>query len=100
MLGGTDSASYDGHVRTLFRYDPRPITSSISCSTARCASKLPLMTGRANEHGTAELRATTASCGPPAPMVPSACMACGVVNPTARPVALDATRTVHTALPA
>src|SRR5436190_19621848 len=89
MLGGTDSASYDGHVRTLFRYDPRPITSSISCSTARCASKLPLMRGRVNENGTAELSVTIPSYGPAGPMWPSGNMAGGVFNPTARPFALD-----------
>src|SRR6266516_1888902 len=99
MLGGTDSASYDGHVRTLFRYDPRPITSSISCSTARCASKLPLMRGRVNENGTAELSVTIPSYGPPGPMVPSKRMAGCVFNPTARPFALDTTMLVDNALP-
>ena len=52
-----------------------------------------------NENGTAELRVTTPSYGPPGPMVPSANMACGVVNPTARPFALDATMFVDNALP-
>src|SRR5438046_9035721 len=89
MLGGTDSASYDGHVRTLFRYDPRPITSSISCSTARCASKLPLKRGRVNENGCAELSVTIPSNVPPGPMVPSGNMAGAVSNPTARPFPLD-----------
>src|SRR5439155_25302882 len=86
-----DSASYDGHVGTLevFRYDPRPITSSISCSTERCASKLPLMRGRVNQNGCAELSVTIPSNGPPCPKVPSANMAGGVSNPTARPFALD-----------
>src|SRR4030095_9448646 len=86
-----DSASYDGHVRTLFRYDPRPITSSISCSTARCASKLTLMRGRVNENGCAELRVTIPSNVPPGPMVPSKRMAGCVFNPSARPFALDTT---------
>src|SRR5882724_2635034 len=86
-----DSASYDGHVRTLLRYDPRPITSSISCSTDRCASKLPLIRGRVNENGIAEFSVTIPSYGPPWPMVPSGNMAGGVFNPTARPFALDGT---------
>src|SRR6266540_4386137 len=99
VLGGTDSASYDGHVRTLFRYDPRPITSSISCSTARCASKLPLMRGRVNENGTAELSVTIPSYGPPGAMWPSGNMAGSVFNPSARPFALDGAMLVENALP-
>src|SRR5437660_8324859 len=99
MLGGTDSASYDGHVRTLFRYDPRPITSSISCSTERCASKLPLMGGRMNENGCAELSVTIPSYGPPCPIVPSGNMAGGVSNPTARPFPLDGVMFVDNGLP-
>src|SRR5260370_39204938 len=101
MLGGTDSASNDGHLCTLeaFRYDPRPITSSISCSTARCASKLPLIRGRVNENGTAELRVTIPSNGPPGPMVPSERMAGGVFNPSARPFALDGAIFVDNGLP-
>src|SRR5262245_65270783 len=99
MLGGTDSASYDGHVRTLFRYDPRPITSSISCSTARCASKLPLMRGRVNEKGTAELSVTIPSYGPPGAMWQSANMAGCVFNPSARPFALDGAIFVDNAPP-
>src|SRR5205823_15051267 len=95
MLGGTDSASYDGHVRTLFRYDPRPITSSISCSTARCASLLPLMRGRVNENGTVDLRVTTPSYAPPGPMEPSANMACGAAILTDRPFVLPAAMLVH-----
>src|SRR5437762_7620290 len=87
MLGGTDSASYDGHVRTLFRYDPRPITSSISCSTERCASQLPLRRGRVNENGSAELSVTIPSNGPPGPKWLSGNMAGGAFNPTARPLA-------------
>src|SRR4030095_2281545 len=98
-----DSASYDGHVRTLFRYDPRPITSSISCSTARCASKLPLMRGRVNENGCAELSVTIPSYGPcpgsHCPMWPSAHMAGCVFNPTARPFALDGAMFVDNGLP-
>src|SRR5437773_2689178 len=101
VLGGTDSASYDGHLGTLvlFRYDPKPMTSSISCSTERCASKLPLMRGRVNENGCAELSVTIPSYGPPGPMVPSENIACGVFNPTARPFALDVTMFVDNALP-
>src|SRR6202035_5398254 len=105
VLGGTDSASYDGHLGTfeVFRYDPRPITSSISCSTARCASKLPLMRGRVNENGTAELSVTIPSYGPfpmvQFPMVPSAHMAGGVFNLSARPFTLDGTMFVDNALP-
>src|SRR5512132_2465612 len=99
MLGGTDSASYDGHVRTLFRYDPRPITSSISCSTARCASKVLLKRGRVNENGCVELSVTIPSYGPPGPMVPSGNMAGSVFNPTARPFALDGAMFVDNGLP-
>src|ERR1700704_5728092 len=99
MLGGTDSASYDGHVRTLFRYDPRPITSSISCSTERCASKLPLRRGRVNENGCAELSVTIPSNGPPCPMVPFGNIAGGVFNPTARPFALDGAMFADNELP-
>src|SRR5678815_1903226 len=106
VLGGTDSASYDGHglgALRVLRYDPRPITSSISCSTERCASKLPLMRGRVNENGTAELSVTIPSYGPfpmvQFPMVPSAHMAGGVFNPSARPFALDGAMFVDNALP-
>src|SRR6266513_603777 len=99
MLGGTDSASYCGHLGALFRYDPRPITSSSSCSTALCASKLPLMRGRLNENGCAELSVTIPSYGPPGPMVPSENMAGSVFNPTARPFALDSAMFVDNALP-
>src|SRR5512132_1670996 len=99
MLGGTDSASYDGHVRTLFRYDPRPITSSISCSTARCASKVLLKRGRVNENGCVELSVTIPSYGPPGPMLPSGNMAGGVFNPTARPSALDGAMFADNGLP-
>src|SRR5437773_6269467 len=100
-FGGTDSASYDGHGGgpLRFRYDPRPITSSISCSTERCASKLPLMRGRVNENGCAELSVTIPSNGPPGPMVPSKRMAGGVFNPSARPFALDGAMFVENALP-
>src|SRR5262249_24179712 len=91
-LGGRDSVSYDKHglgALEVFRYDPRPITSSISCSTARCAWKLPVNSGRVNENGCAELSVTIPSNGPAGPMVPSGNMAGRVSNPTARPLALD-----------
>src|SRR5437867_3759921 len=96
-----DSASYDGHGggALRFRYDPRPRTSSISCSTARCASKVPLKRGRVNENGPVELSVTIPSYGPPGPMVPSANMACGVFNPTARPFALDGAMFTDNGLP-
>src|SRR4029077_20030912 len=101
-----DSASNDGHglgALGVFRYDPRPITSSISCSTARCASKLPLMRGRVNENGTAELSVTIPSNGPfpivQFPIVPSAHTAGGVFNPGARPFALDGAMFVDNGLP-
>src|SRR6266487_170145 len=101
VLGGTDSASYDGHglCALRFRYDPRPITSSISCSTERCASKLPLMRGRLNENGCVELSVTIPSYGPPGRMVPSRNMAGSVFNPTARPFALDGAMFVDNARP-
>src|SRR5215471_18604834 len=101
-FGGTDSASSDGHglgALPVFRYDPRPITSSISCSTARCASKLPLMRGRVNENGTAELSVTIPSYGPPGAMWPSENMAGCVFNPSARPFALDGAIFVENWLP-
>jgi hypothetical protein len=105
-LGGTDSASYDGQglgALEVFKYDPKPITSSISCSTERCASKLPLMRGRLNENGTAELSVTIPSYGPfpmvQLPMVPSPHMAGGVFNPSARPFALDGAMFVDNGLP-
>src|SRR5262245_27099769 len=85
VLGGTDSASAENAHDTGRTCDPRPITSSISCSTARCASKLPLIRGRVNENGTAELSVTIPSNGPPGPNW----MAGGVFKPTARPFALD-----------
>src|SRR5512133_3271701 len=96
-----DSASYDVHGGgpLRFRYDPRPITSSISCSTARCASKLPLRRGRVNENGCVELSVTIPSYGPPGPMVPSGNMAGGVFNPTARPFPLDGAMFVDNGLP-
>src|SRR6185369_3460933 len=96
-----DSASNDGHVGALrFRYDPKPMTSSLSCSTASCASKLPKKRGRLNENGAAELSVTIPSYGPPGPMVPSANMAGGVSNnPTARPFALDGAMFVDKGLP-
>src|SRR5206468_3836953 len=83
----------------VFRYDPRPITSSISCSTALWASKLPLKRGRVNENDCAELSVTIPSYGPPGPMVPSGNMAGDVSNPTARPFALDRAMFVDNALP-
>src|SRR5439155_3030633 len=103
MFGGIDSASYwFAHglgALGVFRYDPKPITSSISCSTERCASKLPLMRGRVNQNGCAELSVTIPSYGPPGPMVPSGNMAGGVSNPTARPFPLDGAIYVDNALP-
>src|SRR6266550_5867303 len=88
--GHVDSASNDGHAGPLrFRPDPRPMTSSISCSAARCAAKVPLKRGRLNENGAAELSVTIPSYSPPGPMVPSGNMAGTVFNPTARPFALD-----------
>src|SRR5882724_12850405 len=99
MVLSGDSASYlDAHAagRTC---DPRPITSSISCSTERCASKLPLKRGRVNENGCAELSVTIPSYGPPCPMVPFANMAGGVFNPTARPFALDGAMFADNGLP-
>src|ERR1043166_4280680 len=65
------------------------MTSSISCSTTRRASKVPLMRGRVNENGCAELSVTMPSNGPFGPIVPSANMACAVFNRSARPFALD-----------
>src|SRR5206468_13076869 len=94
-----DSASYDGHLGALFRYDPKPITSSISCSTERCASKLPLMRGRVNQNDCAELSVTIPSYDPPCTMVPSGDMAGGVSNPTARPFPLDGAMFVDNAPP-
>src|SRR5215469_3480022 len=102
MVLSLDSASYDVHglgALGVFRYDPRPITSSISCSTARCASKLPLMRGRLNENGIAEFSVTIPSNGPPGPMVPSGNMAGSVFNPTARPFALDGAMFADNGLP-
>ena len=51
-----------------------------------------------NENGWSELRVTIPSYGPPELMVPSANMACGVFNPTARPFALDGAMFVDNAL--
>src|SRR6266478_8657672 len=105
VLGGTDSASYDRHGGPLrFRPDPKPITSSISCSTERCASKLPAKRGRLNENGCAEFSVTIPSYDPfpgvQFPRVPSAHMAGGVFgNLTARPFALDDAMFVDNALP-
>src|ERR1041385_4700958 len=102
-----DSASYEGHglgALEVFRYDPRPMTSSISCSTERCASKLPATRGRVKENSSVELSVTIPSNGPPpsshmAAMVPSAHIAGGVSNPTARPFPLDDRMFVANALP-
>src|SRR5881296_4529877 len=95
-----DSAWYDRHGGPLrFRPDPKPITSSISCSTERCASKLPAKRGRLNENDCAEFSVTIPSYGPPGPMVPSANIACGVFNRTARPFALDGAMFVDNGLP-
>src|SRR4026207_1893273 len=106
MVLSLDSASYDVHglgALGVFRYDPKPRTSSISCSTARCASKLPKMRGRVNENGCAELSVTIPSYGPfpgvQFPMVPSAHMAGSVFNPSARPFALDGAMFVDNARP-
>src|SRR5437899_12969212 len=101
MVLSLDSASYDGHLGTLavFRYDPKPMTSSLSCSTASCASKLPKKRGRLKENGCAEFSVTIPSYGPPGPMVPSANIACGVFNRTARPFALDGAMFVDNGLP-
>src|SRR6266513_2461260 len=98
--GQVDSASNDGHAGPLrFRPDPRPMTSSISCSAARCASKVPLKRGRLNENGAAKLSVTIPSYSPPGPMVPSGNMAGSVFNPTARPFALDGAMFVDNGLP-
>src|SRR5213592_4460494 len=103
MVLSLDSASYwFAHglgALEVFRPDPKPITSSISCSTERCASKLPAKRGRLNENGSAELSVTIPSYGPPGPMVPSANMACGVFNLTARPFALDGAMFADNGLP-
>src|SRR5437660_10639157 len=99
MLGGTDSASAENVHDTGRTCDPRPITSSISCSTERCASKLPLMRGLVNQNGCAELSVTIPSNGPPCPKLPFGNMAGGVFNPTARPFALDGAIFADNALP-
>src|SRR6266511_1967602 len=99
VFGGIDSASYDDAHAVGRTCDPRPITSSISCSTERRASKLPLMRGRVNQNSCAELSVTIPSYGPPGPTVPSWNMAGGVSNPTARPFALDGAMFVDNALP-
>src|SRR5215468_4849332 len=95
----TDSASYDDAHSVGRTCDPKPIISSISCSTERCASKLPLKRGRANENGCAEFSVTIPSNVPPWATVPSGNSAGEVFNPTARPLALDGAMFADNGLP-
>ena len=64
---------------------------------------MPLIRGRLNENGAAELSVTIPSYGSfpvvQFPMVPSAHMAGSVFNPTARPFALDGAMFVDNGLP-
>src|SRR5262249_35321649 len=99
ILGGIDSASYDAAHSVGCTCDPKPMTSSISCSVARCASKLPLMRGRVNENRCAEFSVTIPSKGPLWPMVPSGNMAGGGVNPTPRPFSLGGAVFLDNGLP-
>ena len=73
------------------------MTSSVSCSIERCASKLPLMVGRVNWKGIVELSVTMPSYGPP--RLPFADISGGVFNPTARPFALAGLMLADNALP-
>src|SRR5258708_23773732 len=67
--------------------DPRPSTSSISCSVVPSASKLLALGGRVNWNRCAELIDTIPSYGPPFTL-PLADIAVRVSIPTARPFAL------------
>src|SRR5437588_5492294 len=75
----------------LFMKDPRPSTSSISCSVERWASYVVGPTGRVNWNGCAEFSVTIPSYGPPVPTWPSANIAAGVLRPRALPSALETT---------
>src|SRR6266513_6330226 len=57
------------YVPETFKCDPRPITSSISCSVARCASKEPALVGRMNWHVLTDLALGIRSKGLPWPTV-------------------------------
>src|SRR5215831_13221722 len=72
----------------LVMLDPRPSTSSISCSTDRRASYVPLAGGRVNVKGTSELMVMMPSYSPSRPTVPSTNMAGGVFRPMALPSAV------------
>src|ERR1700730_1379838 len=85
--------------KAVFAADPKPITSSISCSVSRCASKSLEATGRVNPNGAVEFNVTIPSYGPPFPTLPSANIAGGVCNPTARPFALDGRMSLDHAVP-
>src|SRR5436309_820288 len=82
----------------VFTNDPVPSTSSISCWSARSASKLMLATGRVNENEFAEFRVTMPSKGAPVAILPFAVSAGGVFSPTARPFALVGWMLVDNAL--
>src|SRR2546427_5558705 len=75
-------------LKAVLSLDPKPRTSSISCSVVRKASKLP-PGGRVNANDTLEFRVTIPSNVPlPQLKVPSAQSAPAVLNPRARPFAL------------
>src|SRR6266536_3472065 len=75
-------------LKVVLRKDPKPSTSSISCSVVRKASKLP-PGGRVNANDTLEFRVTIPSNVPLTQLkVPSAQSAPAVSKPRARPFAL------------
>src|SRR6266446_3943008 len=74
--------------------DPKPRTSSISCSVVRCASNIPAAGGRVKVNGRVELSVTMPSkswpgVGDGLTTVPLASMAGAVFKPTALPFALE-----------
>src|SRR5713101_2723777 len=77
--------------------DPRPRTSSISCSVDLCASKLLPTGGRVNWKESAEFSVTIPSNVPPKP--PVEFKAPGVFMPRALPLALETRMFVDKALP-
>src|SRR5262249_49766416 len=92
LLAGADQLNRSCGRRSLptpFKNDPRPRTSSISCSVDRRASKVMAPGGRVNEKACAEFIVTIPSYGPPTATCPSANIAGGVFSPTALPAALD-----------
>src|SRR6266852_8758835 len=79
--------------------EPRPRTSSISCSVVRSPSYKPEVGGRVNLKGWPEFSVTMPSYGQPDMIVPFAHIIDGAFRPIARPSALEYRMFVDKGLP-